>query len=98
MRSLKEISHDSYYKMGDYHQITIDFIESAEDLFNCDAPEDEEEKRDLLNRLGCLSYDISVCLEVFNPEFKIEISDLKDIDSLIDIRIAYVDTLEFKPV
>lgn len=96
MRTLKEISHDVYYKMEHYHQITIDFVEEAEDLFS-ETPESEEEQTELITNLNCLSYDIGVALDVFNPEFDIEISDLKHLLSLIEIRIGYVESLEFKP-
>jgi len=95
MRSLKEISHDAFYKMENYHQITIDFIQETEQLFN-EVPESEDEKTELITNLNCLSYDIGIALEIFNPEFHIEISDLKDILSLIEIRIGYLQSLEFK--
>lgn len=97
MRTLKEISHDSFYKMGDYHQITIDFIEETENLFD-DKPENKEEQTDLICKLQALYYNIDICLEVFNPEFKIEIDDLTNILSLIEIRTGYVQSLEFKSV
>lgn len=95
MKSLKEISHDTFYKMENYHQITIDFVQETEELFD-ETPENEEEKTQLITNLNCMSYDIGVALEVFNPEFEIEISDLKQILSLIEIRIGYVESLEFK--
>lgn len=95
MKTLKEISHDTFYKMGDYHQITIDFVQETEELFD-ESPENKEEQSQLVTNLNCLSYDVSVALEVFNPELEIEISDLKHILSLIEIRIGYVESLEFK--
>ena len=96
MKTIEELSYDTFYKMENYHQITIDCVSEAEDLFNVDTPENKEEQRELLTSLGVLSYDISICLEVFNPEFKIEITDLTDLISLIEIRISYVESLEFK--
>lgn len=95
MRTLKEISHDSYYKMENYHQITVDFIEEVEDLFD-NKPGDNSEKIDLISRLQALSYKIHVCLEIFNPEFKVEIADLTDLQSLIEIRVGYIESLDFK--
>lgn len=95
MKSLKEISSDAFYKMENYHQISIDFIQETEELFN-ETPENNEEKQQLITNLNCMSYDIGVALEVFNPEFEIEISDLKQMLSLIEIRIGYVESLEFK--
>ena len=95
MKSLKEISNDTFYKMENYHQITIDFVQETEQLFD-ENPESEEEKTQLITNLNCMFYNIDSALEVFNPEFEIEISDLKQILSLIEIRLGYVESLEFK--
>lgn len=95
MKSLKEISNDTFYKMENYHQISIDLVQETEELFD-ETPENKEEKTQLITNLNCMSYDISVALEVFNPEFEIEISDLTQMLSLIEIRIGYVESLEFK--
>lgn len=95
MKSLKEISNNTFYKMENYHQITIDFVQETEQLFD-ETPENKEEKAELITNLNCMSYDIDNALEVFNPEFAIEISDLKQILSLIEIRLGYVESLEFK--
>ena len=94
MKTLKEISHDTFYKMEHYHQITIDFVEDTEELFD-EKPENNEDKVHLISMLNCLSYNIDNTLEVFNPEFTIEISDLKHLLSLIEIRIGYIETFEF---
>jgi DNA-binding SARP family transcriptional activator len=87
MMSAKQISHDSYYKMEDYHQISIDLIEETEVLFN-EEPYNESETRELIERLGAKNYDIGNVLEVFNPDFKMEISDLKDLSFHIDTKIV----------
>jgi len=94
MKTLKEISHDCYYKMERYHQVSIDFIEDAEDFFDT-KPTDLEGQLELITNLNVLSYNIGICLEVFNPEFEIEISDLIDLTSLIEIRVAFINSLEF---
>ncbi len=83
MKDFKQITHDSYYKMENYHQISIDLIEEAENLFNSL----DEEDRYVIEQLRALSYDIGIVLEVFNPIFEIEISDLKDLDVHIDNKI-----------
>jgi len=78
MRDFKEISSDCFYKMGNYHQKTIDLIQETEELFN-ESPKNRDEENILIEKLGALSYEISTELEIFNPALEIEISDLKDI-------------------
>ena len=97
MRTLQEISHDSFYKMENYHQLTIDLIEETERLFN-DQIYTEEEKRERIEQLGAHSYDISTILEIFNFNYIQEIADLKDILSHIEIRIGKLESMEFKNV
>lgn len=74
MKNFSQISSDSFYKMENYHQISIDLIEEAEQLINS-----EDEKTKQIELLGALSYNIDIILEIFNPIYEIEISDLKDV-------------------
>lgn len=41
MTELQELSHDSFYNMQNYSQITIDYIEETEDLLNENGEQDE---------------------------------------------------------
>ena len=95
MRTLREISHDTFYSMGNYHQITIDLVQDLEDFFD-NKPKVQADQAVLLTKLNGFSYRVKLILEVFNPEFENEISDLKHILSLIEIRVGYVESLEFK--
>ena len=88
MKTLEQISNDSYYKMEDYHQISIDLIQDVEDLFNNQDQEILSEVYILIELLGAKSYDIGVVLDVFNPEFQHEISDLVDLRNHIDNKIV----------
>jgi len=84
MKTLKQISNDCYYKMENYHQITIDFIDDADDIFNnYTPPEGKNEKNEILCKLGNLYYEIDVTLEIFNPILIIEIEDLETIKKII---------------
>jgi len=96
MKTLKELSNNAYYDMGSHSQIVIDFVQETEILFDIDEPKNNKEKYVLLQGLGAHAYDISVTLEVFNPELTDEISILKNLESLIDIRMAYINSLDFK--
>lgn len=75
MRTIEEISHDSYYNMQNYHQITIDLIEETENLLNLS---DDETENSLMEEFGSLSYDISTVLEIFNTKLENEITVLKE--------------------
>lgn len=86
MKDFKQISNDVYYKMHDYHQLTIDLVEEVDDTFN-ETPENKNELVELVDRLGALSYAIRISLEIFNPIFEIEISDLKDLIVHIETKI-----------
>lgn len=94
MRQLKEISYDCHNDIILYHTITIDFIECTEDLFSV-SPDDLTDAISLISDLLSLSYGITTTIEIFNPRYDNEIADLTDILSLIDIRIAYIESLDF---
>jgi hypothetical protein len=92
MKSLKEIGNNAFYNMENYHQISIDLIQETEELFDT-TPENEEERTQLIENLNSIYYNIDIALEVFNPEYKIEISALKQLLSFIEIRIGYIKSL-----
>ena len=97
MKDLKQISNDSFYKMADYHQITIDFIQDTEDLF-MSADKDINnitDRNQIIQLLGALNYKIIITLEVFNPNFENEISDLKDLEIHINNKIKELKLLKF---
>ena len=56
---LKELSHDSYYYMHNYNQLTIDLVEKTEDLYASDFEVTPEE-------FGALAYKIDTILEVID--------------------------------
>ena len=85
MKTLEEISHDAFYKMQDYHQLTIDLIEETEYLFN--DIYDLEDKAIIQSRLSALSYEIDITIEIFNPIFEIELDDLKCLYILVNEKI-----------
>lgn len=84
MKDFKQITSDVYYKMENYHQISIDIIEQVEDIFNelfdiLNKVGNQKELNGKIEELGSLCYSINKVLEVFNPIFETEISDLKDV-------------------
>lgn len=77
MKTLEELSHDSFYNMDKYSQITIDFIQDLEDILQ----EDNKEE------LGALSYTISTVLDVLNPELKTDKEALLNLIEIIETSI-----------
>jgi hypothetical protein len=71
--TINELSKLVYYKMENYHQITIDLVSEAEDLLM---------KEDLSSDdVGSLCYNISTLLEVINPNL---INDIECLNNLKD--------------
>lgn len=80
MKTLEELSHDSFYNMQNYSQITIDFIQELEDTLSAEYY-GEREKEDVL---GALSYTISTVLDVINPELKTDKEALLNLIEIIE--------------
>jgi len=75
--TIEQLTHDSYYSMEDYHQITIDLIQETNGQLQKDSIISTE-------RLATLWYEIDCLLEVFNPKYKLEIETLKQLIGIID--------------
>lgn len=76
MRNIEEISHDVFYGMEKYSQITIDYVEEAEEFIN---GEDEDRVE-----LGAFLYDLDLLLEVINPALENDIKVLREIESILE--------------
>ena len=89
MKTLKELSHDSFYNMQNYSQITIDFIEDLEDLLNVNG----EQREGLETELGSLSYRISTVLDVINPELETDVDALYSLSKIINSQLDKAEYL-----
>lgn len=78
MKALEELSHDSFYNMQNYSQITIDYIQKAEDIL-----ENERDKKEL----EALNYRISTIIDVLDP---LMIDDCQAFFSLYEIIDNYL--------
>jgi hypothetical protein len=94
MKTMQELIFDSL-QGEDLHQITLDFIESASEIFDYDAPLTADRKVNILNSFFNISYDLTAVLDIFNPELKKDLDMLKDLETLINIRTAYIDSIDF---
>lgn len=83
MTKLEQLSHDSFYNMQNYSQITIDFIQEAEDIIEIEWDNEEDKGREL----GGLSYKISTVFEVLNPALKTDKEALLKLIEIIEDEI-----------
>jgi len=73
MTELQQLSHDSFYNMQNYSQITIDYIEETEDTI--------ENNRDILE---ALSYRISTIIDVLSPALETDVNAFLKLDKIIN--------------
>ena len=80
LKKLEELSHDSFYNMQNYSQITIDFIQELEETLSVNYLW----KQELENDLKALSYKMSTVLDVLNPELKTDKEALLNLVEIIE--------------
>jgi hypothetical protein len=68
MKTLKELSHDTFYNMQNYNQITIDLVSDAEDLYTYYEGE---------TSFGALAYAVSTVLEVIDKSLEHDVKALE---------------------
>lgn len=73
MRTIEELSNETYYNMEKYNQIVIDYVEKVEDVI---SEFDETELR-------ALNYEITNLLDIYNPKFVDDVEVLNDLEKII---------------
>lgn len=73
MTELQQLSHDSFYNMQNYSQITIDYIEDVEDAI--------ENNKDMLESL---SYRISTIIDIISPALETDVKAFFKLDEIIN--------------
>lgn len=73
MKTLEQLSHDTFYSMEKYSQLVIDFVQEVEDLLTSNSDEES---------LGSLLYTIDNVLEIID---KNRLYDLEALESLSNI-------------
>jgi len=81
MKTLEELSQDTYYNMHNYNQLTIDLVEKAEELYSSEFEVRPEE-------FGALAYEIDTILEVIDKSLE---HDVKALETLYFILSNEVD-------
>lgn len=80
LEQLREIDRHVYDNMREASQKTIDVVQETIEQLDRDV-EEEPIQRD---ELGAINYDISILLEVWNPELEFDIDVLKRFDKIIE--------------
>jgi hypothetical protein len=78
--TLEELSHDSFYNMQKYSQITIDYIQELEDALS-EEHLGGREKEDVLE---AMAYNIFNVLEVINPSLEADVNALFSLSKIIN--------------
>ena len=84
MRTIKELSREVYYNMGNYSQLVIDYVQDFEDLLNDENKTSEE--------FGAFSYQIGNVKEIIDPTRLHDISVLEDLLLLIKEKTQSLNT------
>jgi hypothetical protein len=77
MTELEKLSHDSFYNMQNYSQITIDYIEDVEDAI--------ENNKDMLESL---SYRILTIIEIISPALETDVNAFFKLNKIINEILA----------
>ena len=70
MKTLEQLSQDSFYNMQNYSQLTIDLIQEAEDLYLYEYEVESVE-------FGALAYKIDTILEVIDKSLEHDVKALE---------------------
>jgi len=87
MKILEELSHNIFYKMGDYSQLVIDLVEEVEDAITYDEG---------IDTLKSINYNIINVLEVININRIADIKALELLSKFINEMVENQPQLEFK--
>ena len=70
MKTLEQLSHDTFYNMQNYSQLTIDLVEKAEELYSSEFEVTPEE-------FGALAYKIDTVLEIIDKSLEHDVKALE---------------------
>jgi hypothetical protein len=70
MKTLEELSHDTFYKMQNYSQLVIDLVQETEDLYTYESDDDS---------FGALHYEVDSILEIIDK------SRVYDVEALLSL-------------
>lgn len=83
-KTIKELSHITFYEMNNYSQLVIDLVQETEDLFN----ESELPSND---NFGALKYQVDNVLEVIDKTRTHDVEALESLSFLLDEKIHFLN-------
>jgi hypothetical protein len=87
MKTLEELSHNTFYKMGNYSQLVIDLVEEVEDAITYDEG---------IDTLKSINYNINNVLEVINIHRIADIEALELLSKFINEMVENQPKIEIK--
>ena len=78
MKTLEQLSHDTFYSMEKYSQLVIDFVQEVEDLLTSNSDEES---------LGSLLYTIDNVLEIIDKNRLYELEALESLSNILRSKI-----------
>jgi len=78
MTKLEQLSHDTYYNMEKYSQLTLDLVSDAEDLYTYQKGKDD---------FGALAYTVDNVLEVIARDRYDDIEALETLSGVLKSEI-----------
>jgi hypothetical protein len=87
MKTLKELSHDTFYKMENYSQLIIDLVEEVEELYTYEAD---------ITSFGAMHYTVDNILEVVDKSRVHDVEVLEAISKILEQEVEKNNTIEVK--
>lgn len=76
--TLEQLSHNTFYKMERYSQLTIDLVDETEQLINYEAE---------IEKFGALKYTVENILEVIDKSLVFDLEALHALEKIIEEEI-----------
>lgn len=84
MKTLEELSHDSFYNMDKYNQITIDYIEEVEEAFMSLGFREGFDRQDQKQELQAINYRISTIIDIISPALETDVNAFFSLSEIIN--------------
>ena len=87
MKTLKELSHDTFYKMENYSQLVIDLVQEVEELYIYEE--------DIMS-FGAMHYTVDNILEVIDKSRTHDVEALEVLSNILDQEIEKSKVVKVK--
>lgn len=87
MKTLEELSHDTFYKMQNYSQLVIDLVQETEDLYTYESDD---------TSFGAMRYEVDNILEIIDKSRVYDVEALQSISKILGQEIEKNRIVESK--